>query len=393
MKKKIVSMLLCTVMATALAAGCGSQKTDDAAAPADNNAAPETEGEASAPTAAPETEGETSAPAAASAGSTADIELTYDGEPIELLVTQHDPENSATGEFLNDWKKIVEEKSQGKLILNINHGGTLAGPKDTYDYVLNGTADIGWGLQSFYADVFPVSEVFSLPMIDIDNAIQGSTAIWNFYKSTDYMDAEYENFHVLLLHTNCQSPISFVGDKIETVEDLASLQCRANAGPPTTFAQNLGMTPVSIAITELYQALQTGACESVMTDWHAISSFKLNEVCKNFLDENLGVSTYFMVMNKDKYESLPEDLQKILDAASEEAIAATDAWQRYEDTVRDTITSANPDAIYTFSDEEHDKLKAVADETIQQWIESMNGKGYDGQAIYDEAMACLEAAK
>lgn len=359
MKKKIISVLLCASMVAVLgAAGCGS---DDATTSTDTSA---------------------SADAESTTKSSGKAEYT-------LTVHQHDPEQSAAGEFLNNWAAAVEEASDGRLEVNVYHGAILGGAKDTLDMIQNGTCDIGWGLQSFFDGVFPVTEVFMLPCIDITRASQGSQAIWDFYTSTDYMAEEYSDYHVLLLHTNCQSAIETVSKKIESVDDLAGLQIRGNAGPPTDFIKNLGATPASCAITELYTNLEKGTMDGAITDWHGVYSFKLDETLSYYLDENIGVSTYFLLMNKDVYESLPEDLQQILDETTADCIQYTDAWDVVEDETKASVESK----LTKLSDEERAKLEDVADQTIEQWIEEMNAAGYDGQAIYDKAMQCIEDAK
>jgi hypothetical protein len=48
----------------------------------------------------------------------------------------------------------------------------------------------------------------SLPMLGIKTATQGSAAMWELYNTTDYLKDEYKEFKVILLHTNCDSPIS-----------------------------------------------------------------------------------------------------------------------------------------------------------------------------------------
>lgn len=389
MKKKVVSIMLCGAMVAALAAGCGSG-SDTAST---DNAGTDGAADAASAEAEPAAEGEEAEEGEEAGGQTAgEYEITST-EKFTLTVQNHDPENSATGQFLNDWAAAVNEASNGLLDIQVYHGATLGGPKDTIDMIKNGTCDIGWGLQSFYADVFPVTEVFTLPMIDLENAVQGSDAIWEFYNTTDYMDAEYADYHVLLLHTNCQSPISTTSKKIETVEDIAALQLRGNAGPPTNFIDDLSATPVSCAINDLYSNLEKGVYDGCVTDWHAISSFKLNETLSYYVDENVGVSTYFLMMNKDKYEALPDDLKAVLDGESANAIQYTDAWNEYEAAIRAEIEETQPGAIYKLSDEEHAKLQAIADQTAQDWIASMTEKGYDGQAIYDKAMECLANAK
>ena len=94
-------------------------------------------------------------------------------------------------------------------------------------------------------------------------------------------------------------------------------------------------------------------------------------------------------MNQAKYDSLPDDLKAILDEVSSEAVNKTEEW----DAVEDETKAAVADKLYNLSDEERANFEAVAQQTIDDWIASMNDKGYDGQAIYDKAVECIENAK
>ncbi len=310
-------------------------------------------------------------------------------ETYSLIVTSHDPEESATGTFLNNWADSIEEASDGHLDIEVYHGAILADSTDTLDAVKDGTADIGWGVQSFYADMFPVTEVFMLPMLEIESATQGSEAIWDFYNNTDYMEDEYSDYHVLLLHTNCQSPISLLNKEVEDITEFNGMEIRGNAGPPTSFIQDLGATPVSIDINNLY-ALSSSTLDGIITDWHAISSFKLDDAIEYYMDENVGVSTYFLLMNKDSYEKLPDVLQKIIDDKSSEAIQYTDAWDDVASDIKAQVEDEGK--LYTLSDDERGKLESVAQSTISQWIVKTNSLGLDGQAIYDAALESIEKA-
>lgn len=352
MKKKVVSVLICAAMVAALGAGCGNSE-----------------------------------PADTPAGSGDAQQAAKPDKVYKITVTQHDPEASSTGEFLNNWAAEIEEKSGGAIDVEVYHGGTIAGPKDSLDAVLNGTVDIAWGLHAFYGGQFPVTSVFMLPCLDIEKATQGSAALWNFYQTTDYMDAEYANAHVLFLHTNCQSPISTKDKKIEKVSDLKGMALRGNSGPPATFIGDLGGSAEACAIGDLYSNLDKGLYGGCITDWHAIESFKLHEVCNYFLDENVGVSTYFLLMNQAKYDSLPADLQKVIDEVSADAGKYTDTWDKCQERVK--AMDGVAEKLYKLSDAERANLEAAAQKTTDAWIASTP----DGQAIYDAAIKCIEEAK
>lgn len=371
MKKRLIAILACVCLVAGLLAACSSSSTTTTAAAT-----------------------EAATTAAASAETEAAASSQYEQGQFVLTVTQHDPEASATGTFLNAWAERVEEASGGAIDVQVYHGGTIAGPKDSIDAVKNGTVDIAWGLQSFYDGMFDVTSTFMLPLLDISSAPQGSTALWNFYNDhPEYFAEEYADYHVLFLHTNCQSPISLSAkssvQKIEKIEDFAGLNIRGNAGPPNIFLPLLGANVVGCSINDLYKNLETAEFDGCLTDWHGISSFKLDEVIGSYLDENIGVSTYFMLMNPDSYAALPEDLQKILDETTAACADLTAAWDEVEASIKAEVSAK----CYKLSDEERAKLEAAAAETETQWIAKLTEEGYDGETIVKEVKEYVAAAK
>jgi TRAP-type C4-dicarboxylate transport system substrate-binding protein len=313
------------------------------------------------------------------------------GEVYQLNVHSHDPEASATGKFLNAWAAQVEEASDGRLQLNIFHAGALGGPRTAIEMVQNGTADISWGLQSFFPGQFPVTDAFSLPMRGITSAAQASAAFWDVYTNTDYLDAEYDEFHVLLLHANCESPISSKSTKIEAVDQIKGMNIRALSGPPNDFILATGAGPINVEIGELYSAIENNTIDAIIADWHIIYARKFYEQLNYYVDEAITVNPYFLLMNKDKYNSLPGDLQAILDEASGAAALdiAGSAWDDIEAELRDIILERGGE-IYKLSDEEHEKLQTIADQVTADWIEKMNADGYPGEEIYDAVMEAVE---
>lgn len=303
----------------------------------------------------------------------------------KLVVTQHDPEASAAGIFLNNWAAEVEEKSDGRIDIEIYHGGALAGPMDALDAVLGGTIDIAWGLSSYF-NAFPLTKVFTLPCLDINSAVEGSEALWNLYSTTDYLDAEYENYHVLYLHTDCQSPIATVDQKIDTVSDLKGMAICVSSGQPVNFVDELGAAAEACAINNLYANLDKGVYDAFIRDWETIAMFNLYETISYFLDENVGVSTYFMLMNPDSYAELPEDLQAILDEVSADAGKYTVSWDEAQDAAK--AQEGVAEKLYTLSETERANLEAVAQNVIADWIENTE----NGQEIYDAAMKCIAEA-
>ena len=108
-----------------------------------------------------------------------------DGKVYEFNLQNHDSPTGATAKFLDAWAEAVSEASNGRIKINCFHGGSMGGPKDTYNMVINETVDIGWGLPSFYPGRFPATDAIALPFIGVNTSKQASYALWDLYDSTD----------------------------------------------------------------------------------------------------------------------------------------------------------------------------------------------------------------
>ncbi len=327
----------------------------------------------------------------ASASQNPESKPSADGTVYTFTVHSHDPEVGVTGDFLKAWAASIEEASGGRIQFNIYHGATLGGPKDALEMVETGTCDIAWGLPSFFSGVFPASEVLMLPMLPIKTTYQSSHVMWDLYNEVPEIAAEFEKYKVLLISANTQSPVASRNIQIKTVEDFAGLNIRGNAGPPTEFIKNLGAAPVSIPIGELYQSIHNGTIDAVITDWNAMTQFQLYETCKYYLDEDIGVSSYFLVMNWDSFNKLPAELQQIMDNCSGDKALEYfyTYWDESAQGSRDIITERG-DTIYKFSEEEHAKLQAIADQTIESWIAEKESDGLPGRALYEKVLEIID---
>ena len=108
-------------------------------------------------------------PASASAGS---IELSYANFP---------PAPTFPCVQMERWKKEVENRTGGKVMINTFPGGTLLGAKNMMDGVIAGQADIGCLCMAYQPGRFMVTNATSLPL-GIPNSRVGSLILWDLYK-------------------------------------------------------------------------------------------------------------------------------------------------------------------------------------------------------------------
>ena len=98
-----------------------------------------------------------------------------------------------------------------------------------------------------------------------------------------------------------------------------------------------------------------------------------------------------MTMNKAKYESLPADLKKVIDANSG---IETSGWlgkvQQANDPKGRAAAEARNNQIHRFNQSDYDQFKQVSSKVDEAWVKEMDGKGFKGQQLLDGAKALIE---
>jgi len=301
---------------------------------------------------------------------------------IELRLHHQDPPQSAMGQFFDAWAKEIGEKTKGKVKVTVYAGGSLGGQKESYNMVTSGICDIAWGFVGMFPGQFPMTEVISLPMLDVRDAKVGSKVLWDLYQNTDFLKKEYKDVKVLVLHTHMDVPLSTKEKKIQSAEDVKGLKIRTVGGPPTEFAKQMGMSPLNMPTSDVYEALNKGVIDGYLCDWHAIHSFKMVEQTKHILDVRTYVGPFWIVMNKAKWESLPDDVKKAVEEVSGFAAIEKIAVQYGKIRAGVEKTAADRGAIiYRLPDAEYQRWQNTSKSIWEKWVKDMTAKGYPAKDV------------
>ncbi|MCD8143894.1 MAG: TRAP transporter substrate-binding protein DctP [Oscillospiraceae bacterium] len=311
-----------------------------------------------------------------------------DDKVYTLIVTNHDSSTSVGEQYVETLLNQISEESGGRLQFSYNPGGSLYGGGEAVEAVRSGAADICWNATSITVGVFPISEFINVPLNGITCAQMGSKVFQDMMAEIPECAAEFDDFYVIAAHDCSVGILSTVNKKIETVDDLQGLNIRSAGTVQSNYINMIGCSASSMATSEVYEALSKNVVEGMTNDWHNIDCFNLYEVVNYIMDYPINSTSCFMLMNKDTYESLPEDLQAIFDKYQ---TYASDMAGYYWDCMR-FITGEKAEElgveIYEPSEEVYDYLTQdeFQEEMAEWFVEYLDGYGYDGQAIYDQCM-------
>lgn len=311
-----------------------------------------------------------------------------------LTVVNHDSSTSMGEAFLETLFNAISEESGGRLKFEYYPGGSWFGATETIDAVKAGSADICWFTTGSYGGVFPVSEFINLIGNGIDNAQLGSAVLNTMYKEIPEVAAEYEGLHVLALHGTSASPVSTVGVKIESPSDFTGLRLRVAGTIPTLYVDALGASATALPTSEVYDNLSKNALDGMLNDWHNIDCFNLYEPIDYCMNVSLNMTASGVLMNEASYNALPSDLQEIIDKYFASYFAADMAgywWDSCRYWVADEMEE-NGVEIYEPNDEVYAYMFSdeILETTHQGYIDFLNSKGLDGEALYEQCMAIVD---
>lgn len=278
---------------------------------------------------------------------------------------------------------ILSEATNGEVTVRGYHGGELgAGPVEQYIRVVQGVADMAWGLPGYTSSQFEKTMIVELPGT-LTNEDDGYAAMWTAYD--DHLAGEFPGTVPVALWTSEPNVFIMRDAVIRTPADLEGLKIRVAGATAADVATALGATPVQMPINQVYNALQTGLIDGVITGSSTLNDFKLDEVANSYtFGANLGRLSFYAVMTEGTYNGLSDEAKAVLDNSSNQTVSqsAEDAWNATADA---GVATARALSENTFVDLTPEEATAFADA-----IAGVTGAYVDGVGGAD-ALAAMQA--
>ena len=309
------------------------------------------------------------------------------GDSYTLTVACFFPAGGAyETEILNPLNELLQEKSEGRLGLELYMGGQLMAAGDTFDSVASGMADIGVSYMATVPGRYPVSAITELPL-EFASAESVTYALNEFLGEEP--PAEFDGLKVLMFYAS--GPAALMSQKpIETIDDMKGIQIRVNSNLVDEF-NALGATPVTMTMSETYEGLRTGVVDAYVGAVESVGSSRLYEVTTNMSFYPLMNASHAMVMNPDSFSNLPEDLQTILMDSCQEILESRLATE-FDDQGLIALQECK-DAGVTINTIPDDEIQEMLDRTqplLDDYAKVLDEAGYDGIALIEQWKEILE---
>lgn len=234
------------------------------------------------------------------------------------VTTEKTPKGQAAVKF----KELVEDKTGGKVTVEIFPNSELYGDEDELQALQSGAVQVLAPASSKFTTIAPALQVLDLPFLfdspeDVAKQVTPDSPIGKaIFENKSLSDRGIKplglwdnGFKQLSANSPLSTPADLKGHSFR-IQPSDVLRAQFDAWGAQT-------TPM--AFGEVYNALQQGVIDGQENTWSNIESQKFYTVQSEIAESNHGYLGYVLVVNEEFFNSLPDDLRTQVQAAADEA--------------------------------------------------------------------------
>jgi TRAP-type C4-dicarboxylate transport system substrate-binding protein len=315
--------------------------------------------------------------------------VTAEAAPTKLTYSNFFPPGHIQSKLAEAWCKEVEKRTDGQVVVEYFPGQTLTKARQVYDGVVEGISDVGFALFAYTRGRFPVMAGVDLPLGYSSGTVATKVvnAVYNKFQPKELMDTK-----VMYLHAHGPGLIHTKSKPVRKMEDMKGLKFRGH-GTSAAVVKALGGTPVPKPMPETYQMLQKGVVDGAVYPFEANKGWKLGEVTRFATADFTAAYTtsFFVVMNKEKWNSISAANQKIIEQINQEWIDKhAEAWDTSD--AKGIVFFLNQGGqIIGLDAKEGERWKNAVAPIIEEYKTNMDKKGLKGTEIVDFTIKTLNS--
>jgi TRAP-type C4-dicarboxylate transport system substrate-binding protein len=291
---------------------------------------------------------------------------------IKLTYNNYLPPTHIGSVVAEAWCKEIEKRTAGEVQITYYPGGQLLQGPEVFEGVVNGIADIGFSNLAYTRGRFPEMEMCDLPL-GMPSGWVSTHVVNQFFRK--YKPSEFDKTKVLYLSASGPNLISTADKPVQTLADLKGQTLRATGRIADT-ATALGATSRPIAIGETYESVKRSVISGVMLPLETMKAFRLGELLKYCTaDWQVGnVYTFYAVMNKHKWDSLPAHIQEIIEAVNDEWVEKSAVGWNDVDRIGAEFFKSKGGRIIQLADDEAARWNQAVQPVIETYLQETSMK-------------------
>jgi TRAP-type C4-dicarboxylate transport system substrate-binding protein len=317
-------------------------------------------------------------------------------QSYELKISHYLPPNHQIHQELTRWAAELGEKSQGRLKVSVFPAGQMGPITRQFDLARTGAADMAFFLHGALPGRFPLTEVSHLPYLFYPDGaakpLSGAQASAIMTSLAPQFAAEHEGTRILYMINVPTVSLFFNKAVVHRPADMKGMRIRHNGPIASQMIELWGATPAAVAPAELADALQKGTVDGMTFNYEGAASFQYGPVTKSVTEIQAYGGTFALVMNSKKYDSLPADLQKLIDSTTgvDAARRVGGLYDQAEAAGR-TYMLANKVEIVVPTPDEQKAFATPVLPLVDKTIAALEAKGLPARKVRDDIRARVNA--
>ncbi|MTI58937.1 MAG: TRAP transporter substrate-binding protein [Firmicutes bacterium] len=277
---------------------------------------------------------------------------------ITLRLADNQPEGYPTVVGAKEFARLVEERTNGRIKIDVYAGGILGDESSTIEQIQFGAIDFVRTSITPMANFEPAMNVLSLPYLYPSEEYMFQVLQGEIGESV--LDGLKDDGIVGLTWYDSGARSFYIADKkVTSPEDLKGLRIRVQESQlMMDMVEALGASPTPISWGEVYSALQTGVVDAAENNYPGWYYNSHHEVAPNFVEDEHNRIPELIIMSKITWDSLSEEDQKIIkQAAVESTEVQREAWDARTEEAKKlaveegaNITTLTPEQKQAFQD-------------------------------------------
>lgn len=313
------------------------------------------------------------------------------GAPGELVVGfRQSGGHPIVTDVLNPFFAAVTDDSGGELSFAVYPSAEIVQGSVTYQGVIDGIQDVGWGQQVLTAGRFPATSVVELPYV-FDSALEATDVLWTLYD--DYFELRDEYLDVKMLGIWARDP-GYIWTTTSDAASIADLEDLA-LGVPGPVQQDLvsalGAIPAPLLPSEVQGAFMADEVDGVLASASLMSTLDLIGDVESGISCRCAMTVEFLAMNRAEYEALSPEQQAAIDDNSGRELSRTaaEAYDRAGAAALAEIAAGGA-RLTTLDDAAIAEWAEASQPVLEDWIAAGEDTRLPTAAMYDRMMQLVE---
>jgi TRAP-type C4-dicarboxylate transport system substrate-binding protein len=293
-----------------------------------------------------------------------------------------DPAGNPNFMLQQGWAKDVEERSEGKIVIDLMPVESIVAHNETQDAIATGILDGHITDLSYFAGKDPAFGLMGNPV----GAWSDPEQMFDFLENgggTELLNKIMNPYGLQFIGASTPGLEAFVSSvPIDTVEDLKGVKLRAPEGLVQSVFAAAGASPVNLPGSEVFTSLDKKVIDAADYSVFSVNQAQgLNDIAPHPIYPGFhSMPLVEMSMNKDKWDALPEDMQQLLtQSVHDYARVQVASLVEADEAAVAEAKEGGKITIHDWSAEERAKFRTIA---IGEW-EKVASQSPAAQQVYD----------